>query len=148
MANVFDVAVYILRKQGPMSAMKLQKLVYYSQAWSLVWDGKPLFREKIEAWANGPVVRSLFKAHQGMFEVNYRSFDRGEASALTSEQKTTVDAVMKFYGNKSPSWLSGLTHMEDPWKKARKGLPPDSYSDAEISLPSMELYYDRISKRN
>lgn len=36
MASVFDVAAYVLEKMGPMSAMKLQKLVYYSQAWALV----------------------------------------------------------------------------------------------------------------
>lgn len=49
MATVHDVAAYILAKHGPMTAMKLEKLVYYSQAWSLVWDDKPLFRSKIEA---------------------------------------------------------------------------------------------------
>ena len=49
MANVFDVAACILKQKGPMTAMKLQKLLYYSQAWSLVWDEKPLFPERIEA---------------------------------------------------------------------------------------------------
>ena len=48
--TAIDVAAYILSKQGDMPAMKLQKLVYYSQAWSLVWDDKPLFRDRIEAW--------------------------------------------------------------------------------------------------
>ena len=38
--QVFDVAAYILEKIGSMTTMKLQKLVYYSQAWSLVWDGE------------------------------------------------------------------------------------------------------------
>ncbi len=56
MAHVQDVARYILEKRGRMSAMKLQKLVYYSQGWHLVFDGEPLFAERIEAWANGPVV--------------------------------------------------------------------------------------------
>ena len=37
MASVYDVAAYILEKQGAMTTWKLQKLVYYSQAWSLVW---------------------------------------------------------------------------------------------------------------
>lgn len=50
MATVFDVAAYILEKKGEMTAWKLQKLVYYSQAWSLVWDQRPLFAERIEAW--------------------------------------------------------------------------------------------------
>lgn len=60
MANVFDVAKYILEVKGTMSTMKLQKLCYYAQAWSLVWDDKPLFGEEFEAWANGPVCRELF----------------------------------------------------------------------------------------
>lgn len=59
MASVYDVATYILEKQGAMTTWKLQKLVYYSQAWSLVWDDDVLFPEEIEAWANGPVVREL-----------------------------------------------------------------------------------------
>ena len=64
MASVFDVAKYILNKKGRMSPMKLQKLVYYSQCWSLAWDDKPLFNNRIEAWANGPVVRDLYTFHR------------------------------------------------------------------------------------
>ena len=52
-----------------MSAMKLQKLIYYSQAWSLVWDDEPLFPERIEAWINGPVVPELYERHKGEFKV-------------------------------------------------------------------------------
>ncbi|HSX11345.1 MAG TPA: type II toxin-antitoxin system antitoxin SocA domain-containing protein, partial [Chlamydiales bacterium] len=64
--SVLDVAAYILEKQPknePITAWKLQKLVYYCQAWSLVWDEKPLFKEKILAWANGPVVKELYLRH-------------------------------------------------------------------------------------
>ncbi len=63
MATVFDVAAYILEQYSAIPTMKLQKLIYYCQAWSLVWDEEPLFSEDIEAWANGPVVRSLYEAH-------------------------------------------------------------------------------------
>ncbi|WP_307850044.1 MULTISPECIES: type II toxin-antitoxin system antitoxin SocA domain-containing protein [unclassified Saccharopolyspora] len=48
-----------------MTAMKLQKLVYYSQAWHLVWDERPLFDEPVQAWANGPVVPDLTPAAPG-----------------------------------------------------------------------------------
>ena len=44
MADVFDVAAYILKKKKALTSMKLQKLVFYAQAWSLVWDEKPLFK--------------------------------------------------------------------------------------------------------
>lgn len=53
--SVDDVAAYILERLGTVSAMKLQKLVYYSQAWHLVWEDEQLFGEPIAA---GPMVRS------------------------------------------------------------------------------------------
>ncbi len=65
MATVFDVAKYVLKQLGSITTMKLQKLVYYCQAWSLGWDGKPLFGENFEAWANGSVCPELFHKHQG-----------------------------------------------------------------------------------
>ena len=49
--TVHDVAAYILTVKGRMPAVKLHKLLYYSQAWSLVWDDRLLFRARIEAWA-------------------------------------------------------------------------------------------------
>ncbi len=61
MATSLDVAAYILRANGgpdecQMRAKSLQKLVYYAQVWSMVWDGRPLFTEPVEAWRDGPVV--------------------------------------------------------------------------------------------
>lgn len=74
MANAFDVAKYILEKKEDISEVKLQKLVYYCQAWSLVWDENELFHEDFEAWANGLVVRELYNAHRGLFKVNADNF--------------------------------------------------------------------------
>ena len=70
MANVFDTAKYILEQFGSMSTMKLQKLCYYSQAWSLVWDDSPLFEEDFQAWANGPVCPELFFKTQGKYSAS------------------------------------------------------------------------------
>jgi len=147
MVSVFDVAAYILKEMGPLSAMKLQKLVYYSQAWSLVWDGEPLFREKIQAWANGPVVYDLFRAHRGHFTVTRKDLAKGDWRALSRTQRDTVDSVLKFYGDKSPQWLSDLTHMEKPWQKARRGLLPEEPGSKEITLASMAGYYESLPAR-
>jgi len=144
MANVFDVAQYILQKRAPMTAMKLQKLVYYSQAWSLVWDEKPLFNEKIEAWANGPVVRELFDLHKGQFLVS--NLSKGIAENLTKEEKETIDAVLDCYGDKNAQWLCDLSHMEAPWIEARKGISDGVNSEREITLSMMHEYYCSISK--
>lgn len=142
MATVHDVAAYILERAGPMTSMKLQKLVYYSQAWHLVWDEEPLFAERIEAWANGPVVRELYDLHRGQFRVEI--WPAGDSGALTESERSTIDAVLEFYGDKNPQWLSDLTHSEDPWIEARRGLPDGVRGDREISLESMVEYYSSL----
>lgn len=139
MANVHDVAAYILAKCGPMTAMKLQKLVYYAQAWSLVWEDRPLFNERIEAWANGPVIPALYERHRGMFAVE--RWPAGDPGNLGADDQTTIDAVLEFYGNKSSQWLSDLTHSEAPWRDARGGLPPGAPSQSEITQAAMAEYY-------
>ena len=144
MANVFDVAKYILQNRGEMAAMKLQKLVYYSQAWSLVWDSKPLFPEKIKAWSNGPVVPALYGSHRGAFIVNSEFFVNGKPDHLTKDEVETIDAVLNTYADKSPQWLSELTHNEDPWKIARQGLQPGERGNHEITLAMMVEYYESL----
>ena len=145
MADVFDVAAYILKKGGRMSTMKLQKLVYYSQAWSLVWDEKALFREKIRAWAGGPVVVELFKEMQGRFEAS--GLARGDTKKLDKDERETIDVVLEFYGPKSGQWLSDLTHKERPWRDAREreGVADGDRGNAEITLEAMADYYGGLS---
>jgi len=143
--TVFDVAKHILKKHGLMSAMKLQKLVYYSQAWSLVWDDKALFNNSIEAWANGPVVRDLYEKHKGKFQVNVEDIELFSANKLNKEQTETVDAILRAYGNKSAQWLSDQTHSEKPWKDARVGLTDGDRGESEITHESMAEYYSSLS---
>lgn len=140
--SALDVAQYILKKQGPITAMKLQKLVYYSQAWSLVWDERPLFKERIEAWVNGPVVPELYEAHRGMFEVH--EIPGGLPDTLDEAAKETIDEVLNHYGDKSSQWLSDLTHKERPWREAREGIPDNQRSQIEITPASMAEYYDSL----
>ncbi len=142
MANAFDAAEYILSKRGEMPAVKLHKLLYYAQAWSLVWDDKPLFSQTIEAWKNGPVVRSLYQWHRLEYSVAPGKFKECTTTeGLSQEQRDTIDAVLSFYGDKSSQWLSDLTHSEDPWRNARAGLADGESSVAEITQASMAEYY-------
>lgn len=142
--SVLDVAEYILRKQGEMSTWKLQKLCYYAQAWSLVWDEEPLFAEKIEAWANGPVVRELYKCQRGQFRVS--SAHPGDPANLSKDQCETVDAVLEEYGAMTGASLSGRTHQERPWFQTRQDakLKPSERGNAEISHDIMADCYRKV----
>ncbi|MDE7479561.1 MAG: DUF4065 domain-containing protein [Lachnospiraceae bacterium] len=140
MANVFDTAKYILDKSGTMSTMKLQKLCYYSQAWSLVWDDAPLFNEDFQAWANGPVCPELFYKTQGKYSVDVSDEDGGDGD-LSDNQEDTIDRVLEHYGGHDAQWLSQLTHMEEPWIKARERVPSGAGCNNIITKESMALYY-------
>ncbi|MDP9932535.1 Panacea domain-containing protein [Variovorax paradoxus] len=141
MATAHDVADYILANLGPMSAMKLQKLVYYSQVWHLTWTDAPLFDNEIQAWANGPVVPTLYQAHKGRFLLEPGFFG---GNALSADEQDTVDRVIRVYGNKSPQWLSDLTHAEPPWREARAGIPDGERGEAPIGHDAMAEYYSAL----
>ena len=140
-ASALQVAKYIVKKQKSVTTMKLQKLVYYCQAWSMVWEEIPLFKEKIQAWANGPVCPELFKFHKGRYVLTPSDFSDVEDFDFTDKQKATMDKVLKFYGDKEPNWLSELTHKEAPWKNARVNIKMGEHSEKEITLESMQEYY-------
>lgn len=122
--------------------MKLEKLVYYAQAWSLVRDERPLFDEPIQAWVNGPVCPDLFEIHKGLYAV--AEWPKGDVNKLDLDQCKTIDVVIDFYGKQTAKWLRDLTHDEDPWIIARGDLPDDVNSSNVITPESMIEYYGSL----
>lgn len=143
MTSVLDVARYVLVRCGLMTAARLERLCYYSQAWSLVWNGSPLFPEDFEAWANGPVCPVLFERHRHMFTVSAEDIP-GDPSRLNEDQTETIDAVIEAYGVLDAYQLSTMTHSEAPWVYARDGILSGARCDSVITLDSMEVYYGSL----
>ncbi|MHA7209671.1 Panacea domain-containing protein [Arthrobacter sp. MDT1-65] len=145
MANIHDVAAYIVDYfDTGISTMKLQKLAFFSQGWSLTLLEEPLFDEEFEAWANGPVSYDLFDRHRGDFSV--RSWPSGRISALSGQQKIVIDAVLKNFGALSGRELSELTHQPGtPWEVTRRaaGASARARSNAVIDINVMREFFDR-----
>lgn len=139
MADVFDVAAYILQQQGRMTTMKLEKLCYYAQAWHLTWTGHSLFSERIEAWANGPVVPDLYYKHRGMFDID--RLPVGNALNLTDDERESIDAVLDAYGDMKPYELIDQTHSEAPWLNARRGVADGERCKNRITNEAMYSFY-------
>lgn len=139
MANVFDVAAYILERQGRMTTMKLQKLCYYSQAWHLTWTGNSLFPNRIEAWANGPVVPDLYRQHRGEFSIDHLPV--GDSSNITADERESIDAVLKAYGDMQPYELIDQTHSEAPWRDARGDVADGARCTNQITNEAMYNFY-------
>jgi uncharacterized phage-associated protein len=141
--SVFDIAAFIIFQKHPLPTPRLHKLLYYCQAWSLVWDEEPLFEQPIEAWAGGPIIKELYDAYPGKYEMDLIDIPTlGNPNALTDTQKETVQAVLRYYGNKSAQWLRDLIVVEQPWLEARKGLDAREGCSREIPLSSMAAYYE------
>lgn len=144
MADVFDVAKYILESKGSLSTWKLQKLCYYAQAWALAWTAQPLFDEEFQAWSNGPVCPDLFREHRGKFSVSAADFEKGDSKQLTDDERDTINVVLNDYGGMQPYALRELTHNEKPWKTARGTLPEGARCQAVITKASMGDYYGSL----
>ena len=164
---LLDVAKYtVLRLQQmgvSISPLKLQKLLYYIQAWHLVYfDKQTLFGEEPEAWVNGPVYRDVYDQYRdlGIYnQITPKYFGLTEATIsseveslhngmhLTQRQWDFLEAVYNYYGMMDHDRLVMLTHSEKPWNEARAGLSPFEYSENKISLDSMYSYYNSLLKK-
>lgn len=122
--KAIDVADYIRSRFHVLGETQLQKLVYYSQCWSLAWDGEPLFDDEIQAWRNGPVVPALRHSLECC----------PSGTSIESENaRATIDAVLEFYGSMNGKELSKLSHEQRPWLEARGDLPETQASSRAIA---------------
>jgi uncharacterized phage-associated protein len=125
-------------KQDPVSNLKLQKLLYYSQAWHLAFFKKPLYDDEIEAWVHGPVVPAIFRSYR---DYKWARISRVEEFGVPVGVAAHLEEVWRVYGSLSAYDLERLTHSEAPWQVARAGIAPDVSSHAVISKDSMREYY-------
>ena len=93
---------------------------------------------------NGPVCPDLYYNTKGKFKAN-KEDEAGKANGgLTAAQKDTIDKVLDFYAPHDAQWLSRLTHMEDPWIKARGDVPIGVICNNVISKADMAEYYGSL----
>ncbi|MBA2748748.1 MAG: SocA family protein [Tatlockia sp.] len=147
MRSAFEIVPYILKSTtrssiGSVTPLKLQKLLYYVQAWSLVFRGEALFCEDIEAWIHGPVVTSIYR-HYKQYSYNPLP-EESSINELKTEEVEVLNIVLMNYRKKSERFLEELTHSEYPWLKAREGFRANQLSDRKISIRDMTTYYTQF----
>lgn len=148
-AKITDYLIDKGIKEGdPVTNKRLQKLLYYIQAWHLVFNKEPLFEDKIEAWIHGPAIRSVYEEYKSYIANPIdRVSNANIAQELGSDVTGFVDRIVKAYSKYDTATLEYMTHAEDPWQKARKGLEVNASSNNEITHESMREYYaERLVK--
>jgi uncharacterized phage-associated protein len=139
-----DIAKWILagvdRDSGDsITHLKLQKLIYYVQAWSLALRDKPLFEEDMQAWAHGPVAESVFHEYR---DYGFEAIPAPKiVPEILDEDAEHIAEVIEVYSEHSAKVLERMTHNEQPWLEARKNLPPEARSKTPIDKNTMRDFY-------
>ena len=115
MCKAMEVAGYITNSLE-VDKLKLQKLLFYSQAVHVVFNDELLFDDEIQAWDYGPVVPKIYKKlknKEGIVKLPYKS-------TLTEKQIHSIDLALGYYGDMSGAALINETHSESTWINAYK----------------------------
>jgi uncharacterized phage-associated protein len=129
----------------PLTNLRLQKLLYYAQAWSLVARACELFPEELMAWRHGPVVREVYRSLSDREDHLIGPEAFAGAADLPLPEAELVRAVWDAYKRFSATQLWTMTHREPPWKKAWGGRPKDAAEGNPISLNDMDEYFANVA---
>ena len=142
------VADYFLLKvrieaEDLINNLKMQKLCYLAQGWSLALRGKSLFDDAIQAWALGPAIPPLFRRFKpyrwGALNPYKRRAD--VLKELDEEERKFLDWVWEEYGRHTAGELKYLTREQTPWKEAYGDTDFPDRCEEEITQASMKAYF-------
>ncbi len=144
MATIEQVADYFIDtsikwNEDYVTNLRLQKLVYYAQAWFIQRHNKPLFEDDILKYPYGPVSDKLYKKYAIYGDKPIITTSPSySVSAFTAEELETLNDVMYEYGKLSTPALVKRSHRQcEPWFKvqADRGV---------ISKAMMKEDFDRL----
>ncbi len=124
------------KEREGITNLKLQKVLYFAQAYYLSKIGKPLFSNNIEAWDYGPVVPDIY--HKFKSKGSNPIICEEDKSSLSGEDKETLKKVWGTFGGYSASKLVDITHAHTPWREANKS------ATKIISHKSLREYYSPL----
>jgi len=152
------VILYCQNMGVTISPLKLQKLLYYIQAWHIAkFNKETLFDSLPEAWVNGPVYRDVYNVYKDSFfkneniQTNLNEISLSDellikqnSLNLSEEQLKLIHTVLNVYAKLSDERLVLMTHNEEPWNEARKGLSPIARSEKKLSIDTVYNYFNKI----
>lgn len=147
MASPIEVARYLIHLAAAeaepefLTHLRLQKLLYYAQGWSLAVRGAPIYESRIEAWTHGPVVRVAYRAFA---DYDFQPIHPGgvpEADGLSPQEQDFLVALWEKYKGYSATMLRQMTHSESPWREARGDADEFDQGNEEITVESLARYF-------
>ncbi len=121
--------------------LRLQKLLYYVQGWSLALLNQPAFDERIEGWISGPVVKDVYPKFADFGETSIPASEASDSLLLSERNRQLIKAVWESYKQYSATGLRDKTHAERPWLKSRTGLAWDERGDRPIPQSELRSFF-------
>lgn len=153
MVKAIDVARFLLflascePEPEPLTPLRLQKLLYYAQGWSMGLRSRPLFSEAIEAWDHGPVVREVYREFADQKDQPIGAAGEADSTALSREDRDFVRSIWEHYKQYSAGKLRAMTHDEEPWRRARGDCRPGERCRNEIAHADMLRHFESEFRR-
>ena len=142
--EVADYLIALAHRRGEtVNNLKLQKLLYYAQAWYLAEYDRPLFDARFEAWMSGPVIPAIYWRFKP-FSIRPLPV-AAEIPVLDPHTATFLDEIVSEYLPWTEWELHWQTHGEAPWQNARGNLDPSEPCTAELSEDDMRAYFRNVS---
>lgn len=139
---------YLLMQISEITPLALQKLLYFAQGFQKAFADIFLFEEDCEAWVHGPVYRNVYEKYRGH---GYNPIEEKELSFeninLSEDEKGLLDHIVLYFGCYSGKVLENMTHSEEPWRSARRGLMDWESSDRIIEKEEIGSYFKRIKEK-
>ena len=138
-----DVANFLLaecRERGEnLTNLKLQKLLFYADAWNLALRDQELFPEQFQAWVHGPVLVSQYHRFK---DYKWRPITEAvEKPAISDALAKHLSEIVDVFGSETAVALEIMTHREKPWLEARGETPETEPSNARISKATTRDFY-------
>ncbi len=144
----FALADYLIcesRERGEnLTPLKLQKLMFYADAWHLALYGTEITDEQFQAWVHGPVALSQFHRFK---DLKWRPIMVDvEKPALDEHLRKHLDEIIDVFGSETAVALEIMTHEEKPWLEAREGIASDEPCKNYISKEVTRSYYSEVAR--
>jgi uncharacterized phage-associated protein len=128
-----------------LTRLRLHKLLYYAQGWSLAVRARPLFADDIRAGRRGPevlAVEQAFRRHGS------RGIPRscGTPDGLSGDDRVFVQRVWNTYKRYSAVALAELALAEAPWLAARAGVSPEAADAQPIQHAALRAGFRQLAR--
>lgn len=152
MVDYIQLSNYIImtcNKSGKsISNKKLQKIMFYCQAYHIAKYKEDLISNDFEAWKHGAVLPVLWREYSCYGYNDIYTYDENEYNNIRHTFGEYLcdflDRVIGKFSFLSADEIEEINHNELPWQEARKGYAPNENCNNIISKSSINNYYSQL----